>query len=137
MTPTINPISFTCKLIADVIPGVLSVGLTGWSTVPPQVLLQVPAFSFIKGVEEKGELLNVSLRVLTSPENTRLTDHQWTNQTRMKVPLLEKSRIILIIFLSYNCTSRCLAFIETKMKLKNQYIFSFGGNQFWIGFNTN
>lgn len=76
------------------VPGVLSVGLTGRSTVALQALLQVPAFSFIKGVEEKGELLDVSLRVLTSPEDAGLTDHQWTNQTRMKVPLLETEILI-------------------------------------------
>lgn len=81
MTPTIKLIFSTCKLVADVVPGVLSVGLTGWSTVPLQVLLQVPAFSFIKGVEEEGEVLDVRLRVLTSPQGAGLTDHQRTNQT--------------------------------------------------------
>lgn len=81
MTPAINHIISTCKLIADVVPGVLGVGLTGWSTVPLEALLQVPAFSFIKGVEEEGELLDAWLRVLTSPEDAGLTDHQWTDQT--------------------------------------------------------
>lgn len=46
-----------------------------------QVLLQVPAFSFIKGVEEQGKRLDAWLRVLIGPEGTRLTDHQWTDQT--------------------------------------------------------
>lgn len=96
MTPTISLIISTCKLIADVVPGVLSVGLTGWSTVPLQVLLQVPAFSFIKGVEEEGELLDVWLWVRTSLEGPGLTDNQWTNQTRMKVPFLEHVREIFI-----------------------------------------
>lgn len=79
MTPRI--IVSTCKLIADVVPGVLSVGLTGWSTVPRQVLLHVPAFSLIEGVEEEGELLDIRLRVLSSQQCARLTDHQWTDQT--------------------------------------------------------
>lgn len=46
-----------------------------------QVLLQVPAFSFIKGVEEQGKRLDAWLRVLIGPERTRLTDHKWTDQT--------------------------------------------------------
>lgn len=79
MTPTFKLDFSTCKLIADVVPGVVSIGLTGWSTVPLQVLLQVPAFGFIKGVEEEGELLDIWLRVLTSPEGAGLTNHQWTN----------------------------------------------------------
>ena len=53
MTPAINLILSTCKLIADVVPGVLGVDLTGRDAVPLQVLLHVPAFSFIEGVEEQ------------------------------------------------------------------------------------
>lgn len=77
MTPTINLILSTCKLIADVVPGILSVGPTGRDTVPLQILLHVPAFSFIKGVEEQGKLLDVCLLA----EVARLADHQWTDQT--------------------------------------------------------
>lgn len=79
MTPRI--FVSTCKLVASVVPGVLSVGLTGWSTVLLQVLLHVPAFSLIEGVEEEGEVLDVRLRVLTSQQRAGLTDHQWTDQT--------------------------------------------------------
>lgn len=81
----------TRELIADVVPRVLSVGLTGWSTVAPKILLQVPAFIFIKCVEEEGKLLNIWLSVLTSAENAWFTDYQWTNQAWIKVPLLEHS----------------------------------------------
>lgn len=63
------------------VPGVLSVGVTGWSTVPAQVLLHVPAFSFIEGVKEEGELLHVRLSVQTGAEGARLTNHQWPNQS--------------------------------------------------------
>lgn len=79
MTPRI--FGSTCKLIADVVPGVLSVGLTGWGTVPRQVLLHVPAFSLIEGVEEEGELLDAGLCVLASQQRAGLTDQQWTDQT--------------------------------------------------------
>lgn len=79
MTPIVKIVFSTCKLIAHVVPGIFCVDLTGWSTVLPQVLLQVPAFCFIKGVEEKGELLDIWLCVPTSPEGALLTDHQWTN----------------------------------------------------------
>lgn len=78
------------------VPGVLSVGLTGWSTVPAQVLLHVPAFSFIKSVEKEGELPGVRLHLLTCAERAWLTDHQRSNQTGIKVPLLEAP--VLFIF---------------------------------------
>lgn len=71
----------TCKLIADVVPGVLGVGLTGWSTVPAQVLLHVPAFRFIKGVEKEGKLPDVRLHLQIRAECAWLTDHQRPNQT--------------------------------------------------------
>lgn len=70
------------------VPGILGAGLTGWCTVPLQVLLQVPAFSFIEGVEEQGELLDVRLCVPMGLQGARLTDYQWTDQTRVKVLLL-------------------------------------------------
>lgn len=79
MTPAFKLHFSTCKLIADVVPGVLSVDPTGWSTVSLQVLLQIPALSFIKGVEEEGELMDIWLHVLTSPEGAGLTNHQWAN----------------------------------------------------------
>lgn len=84
----------TCKFIAGVIPGILGVDLTGWGAVSLQVLLQVPAFGFIKCVEKQGKLLDVSLGVLIGLEGTRLTDHKWTNQTRVKVLLLGYKKII-------------------------------------------
>lgn len=71
----------TCKLIAEVVPGVLSVGLTGGSTVPAQVLLHVPAFSFIEGMEKEGKLPDVWLRLQTCAESAWLADHQRPNQT--------------------------------------------------------
>lgn len=80
-TSEINVLIFTCKLIAGVVPGILSIDLTRWGTVSLQVLLQVPAFSFIKGVEEQRKRLDAWLRVLIGPEGTRLTDHKWTDQT--------------------------------------------------------
>lgn len=55
--------SFTCKSVTDVEPGVSSVGMTRGDTVLLQVFLQVPAFSFIKCVEEQGELLDITLPV--------------------------------------------------------------------------
>lgn len=76
--PVINRIISTCKLIADVVPRVLSVGLAGWGTVLTQVLFHVPAFGFIKGVEEQRKLLDFWLMI---PQDARLTDHQWTDQT--------------------------------------------------------
>lgn len=92
-----SQVSFsTCKLVADVVPGVFSVGITGWNTVPAQVLPQVPALSLIKGVEEEGELPDIWLHVLMSTVCARLTDNQRTNQTRMKVSLLKRSENFLL-----------------------------------------
>lgn len=71
------------------VPLVLSVGLAGWSTVLAQVLLHVPAFSFIEGVKEEGELLDVWLRVQTRAQRAGLTDHKRPDQSRIEVPLLE------------------------------------------------
>lgn len=71
----------TCKLVAGVVPRVLSVGLAGWSTISLQVLFQVPAFSFIKSVEEEGQLLDALLCVLRFLQSPGLTDHQRTYQT--------------------------------------------------------
>ena len=81
MTSTIHRIISTCKLVGDVVPRVLRVHLTGRDTVAVQIVLQVPAFSFIKGVEEKGELLDVWLRVQTRLEGTGFTDNQRADQT--------------------------------------------------------
>ena len=89
MTPKIKLALSTCKLIAGVVPGVLQIGPTGRSTVLPQVFPHVPAFSFIKGVEEERELLDTWLCVKLSVECAGLANHQRTNQTRMKVPLLK------------------------------------------------
>lgn len=75
MTPTIKLNVSTCKLIADVVPRVLSVGLTWWCTVLLQALLHVPAFSFIKGVKEECELWNVWLCEVGGQEGPGLTDH--------------------------------------------------------------
>lgn len=81
----ISPLVSTCKLIADLVPRVLGVGLTGWGTVLLQVLLQIPAFGFIECVEQKGELLHRWLCM----QGPVLTDNQRSNQTGVKVPLLE------------------------------------------------
>lgn len=48
----------------------------------------VPAFSFIKGVKEQGEVLDVWLWVAVTPQGSRLTNHKGTNQTGVKVSLL-------------------------------------------------
>lgn len=60
----------------------------------------VPAFSFIKGVEEQGEILDVWLHIevilpFVSLQGSRLTDHKWTNQTRVKVPLLYETKKLI------------------------------------------
>ena len=88
--------SATCKFIAGVVPGILSVGLTGWRAVSLQVLLQVPALSFIERVEEQGELLDVWLLVPPRLQFTSLTDHQRSDQTWVKV------------FLLYYCKETCI-----------------------------
>lgn len=92
VTPVVCNFVPTCKLVAGVVPGVLCVDPAGWDTVLLQVLLQVPALGFIKGVEEQGKLLDFWLCVLPLAAGSRLTDHQWTNQTRVKVFLLDNSK---------------------------------------------
>lgn len=71
----------TGKFITGLEPGVLRVCLAGGSAMLPQILLQVPALGFIKGVKEQRVLLNARLYVQTGLESARLTDYQWTNQT--------------------------------------------------------
>lgn len=87
-TRTIVAVVCTCERVAVVVPGVLGVDLTGWSTVPLQILLQVPAFSLIKRVEEQGKFLHVQLLVLTSLEDPRLANHQWADEARVEISLL-------------------------------------------------
>lgn len=47
----------TCKLVAELKPGVISPGLAGRGAVLTDVLLQVPALGLVEGVEEEGVLL--------------------------------------------------------------------------------
>ena len=53
----------TCKLVTDLEPGVIGVGLAGWGAVLVQVLFKIPALGLIKCVEQQGVLLNVRLQV--------------------------------------------------------------------------
>lgn len=71
-----HPTASTCKLVAELKPGVLWDGVAGGDTVALEVLLHVPALGLVEAVEQQRILLDVCLQVEAGIESLGLADDQ-------------------------------------------------------------